>query len=137
MSEIVGRCGYRCDLCPAYTANIHGADDKQRVSDGWFTYYGFRIPPEQIQCDGCSDDSANARRIDPDCKVRACAITRGVDTCASCEQYPCDELKGKFVTRSWVEAKTGAPVPDEDYKTYVEPYEAEKALNRIRESDVQ
>jgi hypothetical protein len=137
MSEIVGRCGYRCDLCPAYTGNIHGLEERQRVSDGWFTYYGFRIPPEQILCEGCRAENPNAKRIDSDCKIRACAITRGVDTCASCEKSPCDELRAKFVTRSGVEDKTGASVPDKDYKAYVEPYEAEKVLNRIRESNIQ
>jgi hypothetical protein len=137
MKEILGRCGYRCDLCPAYIGNIHSAEDRQRVSDGWFKYYGFRIPPDQICCDGCRDEKADARRIDAECRVRTCAITRGFDTCASCERHPCDELKGKFVSRSQVEARTGAPVPDEDYKTYIEPYEADKVLNRIRESNNQ
>ena len=134
MSTITGRCGFRCDLCPAYTGNVHSPRDKQRVSDVWFTYYGFRIPPAQIHCDGCRDESPDAARIDDKCKVRACTITRNLDTCANCPQYPCDELNSKIVTRSSVEAHTGAPVPDEDYKTFVQPYEADKVLNKIRES---
>ncbi|MHC4560782.1 MAG: DUF3795 domain-containing protein [Planctomycetota bacterium] len=137
MNEILGRCGYRCDLCPAYKDNIDSSEDRQRVSDGWFKYYGFRIPPAEIYCDGCRDEKVNAKRIDAECKVRQCAITRGVDTCANCEQYLCDELKAKVVSRSSVEAKTGAHVPDEDYKRFVEPYEADKVLSRIRESNNQ
>lgn len=43
--QIVARCGFRCDLCPAYEENVHGPEDRQRASDGWFKYYGLGIPP--------------------------------------------------------------------------------------------
>ena len=49
MKEILSRCGYRCDLCLAYRPHIEAyPEDRQRLSDGWFKYFGFRIPPEEI-----------------------------------------------------------------------------------------
>jgi hypothetical protein len=36
MTPIVTRCGFRCDLCPAFHENVGGPEDQKRVSDGWF-----------------------------------------------------------------------------------------------------
>jgi hypothetical protein len=132
MSENIARCGYRCDLCPAHKNNIHSSADQQRVSDGWFKHYGFRIPFEQILCDGCRDTRPDAKRIDTNCEVRSCTIERNFDTCADCREYACEKLSAKIVSRSWVESRVGAPISEVDYKTYVQPYEADKVLNHIR-----
>jgi hypothetical protein len=135
MNESIARCGYVCDLCPAYKSNVHSPGDRQKVSDGWFKYFGFRIPPEQIICDGCRDSSSDARRIDSGCKVRSCTISRGFKTCAECDLYPCETLNEKIVSRASVESNFGSPIPDEDYKTFVQPYEADKILDRIRKKN--
>jgi hypothetical protein len=123
LTPIVARCGYRCDLCPAYKENIHGPADRQRTSDGWFKYYGFRIPPEQIGCDGCRDERPEARRIDTTCPIRPCAITRGVETCGQCPKCGCKQFKTRDVTREGVEKRLGSPIPFEDYRWFVLPYE--------------
>jgi hypothetical protein len=53
MEEIISRCGFRCDLCLAFKPNIEkNHQNQQKLSDGWFKYFGFRIPPDQIICDG-------------------------------------------------------------------------------------
>ena len=82
MEPILTRCGYRCDLCLAYRPNV-GRDpsSQQKLSDGWFTYFGFRIPPEQIVCDGCLADGTDIRLLDVGCPVRPCVVERGLDTC--------------------------------------------------------
>jgi len=51
--EILARCGFRCDLCLAYKDNIENNDQRQFLSDGWHKIYRFRIPPDNIYCDGC------------------------------------------------------------------------------------
>jgi hypothetical protein len=101
------RCGYRCDLCPAYRQNIHGPEDQQRTSDGWFKYYGFRIPPEQIRCDGCLDGRPEARRIDTTCPIGPCAISRGLTTCAACPDWGCERSKSRTVTRAHPRGRQG------------------------------
>ena len=133
MKPILARCGYRCDLCPAYRENIHEPTDRQRVSDGWFKYFGFRIPPEAIACDGCRDDRPDARRIDAACVVRPCAIARTIATCAQCADYGCPQLESRtVVTREWVEKRFGAALPPEDYLRFVQPYEGRARLEALR-----
>jgi hypothetical protein len=54
MTEILTRCGFRCDLCLAYKPNIEKhPENKQKLSDGWHKYFGFRIPPDEIYCEDC------------------------------------------------------------------------------------
>jgi len=58
MKAILTRCGYRCDLCLAYKPNIAKHPENQQIlSDGWFKYFGFRLPAEVICCDGCNASS--------------------------------------------------------------------------------
>jgi hypothetical protein len=123
LNPIIARCGYRCDLCPAYRENIHGPEDQQRTSDGWFKYYGFRVPPEQIRCDGCRDERPEARRIDTACPIRPCAIARCLNTCAQCPDRGCEHFASRTVTREWVEQRIGATVPQDDYERFILPYE--------------
>ena len=132
MEKIIARCGYRCDLCPAFKENIRGEEDQQRVSDGWYRYYGFRIPPETICCDGClAEECDRPRRIDPGCKVRLCAKQRGLPNCAYCNEYICDELAAKMVDTDEI-VKRAAPVPQEDHVRFIEPYNNRKTLDGIR-----
>ncbi len=120
---IVARCGYRCDLCPAYRENVHGPQDQQRTSDGWFKYYGFRIPPEQICCDGCLDERMEAHRIDRECPVRPCVMALGIDTCGACRRSECEHFKSREVTRESVEKRIRRPISPDDYRWFVLPYE--------------
>jgi hypothetical protein len=122
-TPVVARCGYRCDLCPAYKENIHSPEDQQRTSDGWFRYYGFRIPPEQIRCDGCREERPSAYRIDRECPVRPCVVARGIDTCGGCPRRDCEHFKSREVTRESVEKRIGKPISTEDYRWFVLPYE--------------
>ena len=133
MKEKMGFCGYRCELCPAYKDNITGDEDRQRTSDGWFKYYGFRIPPEEIYCDGClADDSTNPRRIDPECEVRACALGRGVANCAHCDDYICEKLSKKILDTDKIVVRAGGSIPRADFERFVNPYHNAKILKDIR-----
>ena len=88
MDQILTRCGYRCDLCLAYRPNIEQEPTNQtRLSDGWFKFFGFRLSPEEIVCDGCM--SENPTLIDQSCPVRPCVIEKGLDNCAQCDRYVC------------------------------------------------
>jgi len=128
----IARCGYRCDLCPAFKDNIRSEEDRQKVSDGWFRYYGFRIPPETICCDGCLvEDCNNPHRIDPDCAVRLCAEKRDLPNCAHCDEYICNKLAEKMVNPNKIVKQAGAPVPQEDYIRFIEPYNGRKVLDEI------
>ena len=87
---LISRCGINCRFCPSYRDHIKTDADKQRCSDIWFKFLGFRVEPATIRpCDGCATsvyygvDGADA----PDCAIRACATANGVQTCAHCSAY--------------------------------------------------
>lgn len=133
MKEKMGFCGYRCELCPAFKDNITSDEDRQRTSDGWFKYYGFRIPAEEIYCDGCSaDDSGNPRRIDPECDVRACAKGKDLPNCAHCEDFICEKLSKKIQNPNKIVQRAGGSIPREDFERFVKPYDSAKMLEDIR-----
>jgi hypothetical protein len=130
MEQIISKCGYRCDLCPAYEVNLKSEADKQRMSDAWKKYCGFQVPPEQIQsCPGCLVSGA-----DPTCTVRPCAIEKNVENCAHCEQFTCDKLKPKinFVEENVKEDLSN--IPEDDFNLFIKPFISREYLHKIRES---
>jgi len=131
MQPILTRCGYRCDLCLAYRPNLEQhPENRQILSDGWFTYFGFRIPPEQIHCDGCL--SEHSHLIDQECPVRPCVIQRGLQNCAECDEYICPKLSERLVTFEEIEMRLGHPIPEADHQRFIEPYENKSRLESLR-----
>lgn len=134
MQDIFAKCGINCGRCPSYKDNLITDADRQRCSDGWYTYHGFRLTPDKLRrCDGCQapDDESPVRYLN--CNTRKCALFNHVETCAHCSAYPCD-TPGIDVNREEVEARLGAPVPEEDYLLFIAPYESGKHLETIRAS---
>ena len=136
MEPVLTRCGYRCDLCLAYRPNLESnPENRQILSDGWFTYCGFRIPPEEILCDGCLAE--DARLVDTACPVRPCVIERGLPNCAACGQYICAKLEERMVSREEVRQRMRAEIPEEDYQRFILPYENKPRLEEIRAAGAQ
>jgi hypothetical protein len=131
MTPILTRCGYRCDLCLAYKPNVESNPaNQQKLSDGWHKYFGFRLSPEKIICDGCM--SNNPKLIDQTCPVRPCVIEKGLDNCSQCEQYVCEKLRQRLVVYEEVKNRIGAEIPDDDYLCFIRPYENKKRLVGLR-----
>jgi Protein of unknown function (DUF3795) len=131
MEPILTRCGYRCDLCLAYRPNVaQNPANQQILSDGWYRYFGFRIPPAEICCDGCLADKP--KLIDTTCPVRPCVIGKGLDNCSQCEHYVCDKLTERLVVYEEVRARAGAGIPEEDRARFIQPYENKRRLDALR-----
>jgi Protein of unknown function (DUF3795) len=132
VEEILTRCGYRCDLCLAYQPNVEAdPSNQQTLSDGWHKYFGFRIPAEQIVCDGCM--SEDPQLIDRECPVRPCVLDRALASCAQCPEYGCERLVERFVVYEEVAARMGAPIAEEDRARFIAPYENKRRLiERLR-----
>ena len=84
---MISYCGEMCTECSAYVATR--SDDAaalQRVADEWNARFGTSLRAEGCVCDGCIGEG---RRIGycRTCEVRACAIERGLENCAHCEEY--------------------------------------------------
>lgn len=122
MEPILTRCGYRCDLCLAYKPNIvENPSSQQKLSDGWHKYFGFRLSPAEICCDGCMVD--NPKLIDRSCPVRPCVIEKKLDNCSHCEHYVCEKLMQCLVVYEEVKRRVGAEIPEDDYICFIRPYE--------------
>lgn len=131
MNEILSRCGYRCDLCLAYRPNVEAnPSNQQTLSDGWHKYFGFRLPAEQIICDGCMAE--NPCLIDKKCPVRPCVLERGLANCAECPDYICEKLSDRLVVFEELAAKSPRPIPAEDRTRFIAPYENKARLDRLR-----
>lgn len=133
MEPILTRCGNRCDLCLAYKPNIETHPfDRKKLSDGWFKYYGFRTPEEEIYCEGCMQE--NSKLLDVECPVRPCVIEKGLENCSQCGDYVCSRLRRRIVTREDMTKQAGGEIPEEDYRCFIRPYENYFRLEELRKS---
>lgn len=130
MEEVLSLCGMRCDLCMAYRPNIEGhPENRQILSDGWYKYFGFRIPPEEIECDGCFPDGQPT--LDNECAVKPCVTKRNLENCAGCEEYICDKLSKILVTFESIQEKFEQPIPEVDRQRFIFPYENAARLVKL------
>ena len=94
MEEMIGYCGYNCHLCAARSDN---PAVRQKLVDGWHRIFGHQqYTVENVKCDGCLN---NGRLADKECKVRPCAIERGVQNCAYCEDFVCQKVSPLLASR--------------------------------------
>ncbi|MGD8604213.1 MAG: DUF3795 domain-containing protein [Anaerolineales bacterium] len=94
MEEMISYCGYSCHLCAARS------DDpavRQRLVDGWREIFGHQhYTADNVRCDGCRNDGLLA---DKNCQARPCAIERGVESCAHCDEFVCDKVGHLLASR--------------------------------------
>lgn len=83
-------CGTDCFACNAYLATINNDFKlKENVAQEWTKGFGKEYKPEDVHCDGCK--SANGKTCDycsSMCEMRSCAITKNIETCAHCSDFP-------------------------------------------------
>jgi hypothetical protein len=131
MNQILSHCGFRCDLCLAFKPNIEkNPQNKQKLSDGWYKYFGFRIPPKDIYCEGCMSETSNL--LDKECPVRPCVIEKKIIHCGNCDQYICDKLQERIVIYEEIRQKLKKEISEEDYRCFILPYENKKRLDAFR-----
>lgn len=128
-------CGYRCDLCKAYVANIDKKDEREELSRMWKKYYGLDVPTGDIYCDGCRNMKPDAKRVDTGCTVRVCVMEKGIKHCGDCEEYPCQKFNGR-IGLSFERAKKelGSDFDADEYKEYIEAYDNVTRINEYRNS---
>lgn len=129
MREMLSRCCFRCDLCLAWRPNIERDDRRRELSDAWFEYFGFRVQPEEIECDGCTADP-QAKTQDSCCPVRPCVLERGLENCSVCSDYPCDRIRERLIDFETLTA--GRTVSDRDRELFIRPYENRVRIEELR-----
>lgn len=137
MEKIVARCGFRCDTCRAYAANNHSYDDQVRVASAWAKYFGLKISPEKLRCNGCTGERCDNNDFpDLSCPIRACVIERGMNTCADCFDYPCEKMESRMKGVEEVIGRFKDMITHEEFEAYVAPYDSRKNLDELRDRRV-
>ncbi len=102
MNTKIAYCGLACDGCPIYLATQEQDITKKHairesVAQQLFEYYKIMVQPEDVNdCFGCQANATKMFTGCSDCSIRVCAISRKVDSCAVCVEYPCDRLTDHF-----------------------------------------
>ncbi len=137
MSQLISRCGYRCDVCPAYVGNNKTIADQLSVAEGWSKYFGLKIPPETIRCNGCLSVYRGGYDFpDASCPIRSCVMENNMETCADCFGYPCDKLESRMSSVESAITQFKDKAPKKEFDTYVAPYDARGTLNELRDRRV-
>ena len=132
MEPHLSLCGFRCDLCLAYRPNIEAhPENRQMLSDGWHTYFGFRLSPEDIPCDGCAANSPVT--LDQGCQVKPCVTQKGLANCADCDAYICEKLTERLISFDEIQEKFEHPIPKADRQRFIQPYENAQRLKDLRQ----
>lgn len=101
MGGMMAYCGLSCDSCPIHLATLEPDGPTRQalradIARSCREEYGLALEPGDISdCDGCR---AGERLFSgcADCRIRPCAAGRGLESCASCDDYPCDVLEAHF-----------------------------------------
>jgi hypothetical protein len=90
-------CGMECSQCPTYQATQ--SDDlqaRETAAGQWSKIFRMRLSAEEINCDGCKSDGGRLFGHCRTCRIKQCCTRRGLDSCAGCEEYACEELSAFF-----------------------------------------
>lgn len=103
MGKIIAYCGGRCDTCTIFLATREDNDEKKHkmrveIAREIKKLYGEDCKPEDVtDCDGCKAEGGRLNSGCSNCQVRKCAMERGVETCAHCDEYICKKLEEFFL----------------------------------------
>ncbi|MDX1797273.1 MAG: DUF3795 domain-containing protein [Candidatus Lokiarchaeia archaeon] len=87
--KMIGFCGYNCFLCAARSDDIKL---REKLVNAWRKYLGHEMyTAENVACDGCK--SKGNKIADKNCQARPCAREKGFESCAECNEFPCNKVK--------------------------------------------
>ncbi|UCE99703.1 MAG: DUF3795 domain-containing protein [Planctomycetota bacterium] len=99
MDEIIGYCGSTCHKCAIYLATREQNEEKRYkmradIAEQIKKLYGQECKPEDVtDCDGCKTEDDRLFAASRNCQVRKCGRQKGVENCAHCNEYPCEEFE--------------------------------------------
>jgi hypothetical protein len=134
----LAKCGCDCSRCPTYRENLKTPAQRAQCSAGWEKCIGLRISPEKLRpCDGCAVPDKERHVYYLNCKVRRCATVNGINNCAYCEGFPCEELSKvhslqKINDRREFNKSRGRNLTAAEYRDFVAPYTGMTRLSKFR-----
>ena len=97
MNKMIAFCGLTCTECPAFIATRKDDDEeRKKVAELWSKEFNYEIKPEDINCDGCLEESDLLFSHCKVCEIRKCGRKKEVKNCAYCSDYACEKLTKFF-----------------------------------------
>ncbi|MFA5415597.1 MAG: DUF3795 domain-containing protein [Methanoregula sp.] len=91
VKEMTAPCGLDCFNCPCYLANDNDVIRKQIA----LQLKERGLPSDKVTCRGCRKENGicplGGMRTEP-CKAYKCVSSKGIESCADCSDFPCDNL---------------------------------------------
>ena len=101
MNAWIACCGLDCASCEARLATERNDDAlRRRVARLWSELNGADITPEMIHCTGCRMEGVKTPYCESLCPIRRCAMGKGLETCAGCEEMDVCEQLGAVLQNS-------------------------------------
>ena len=93
MPEMIAYCGLVCTNCLTYLATQANDDAaRQKTADFYEKKSGFKLKPEDINCDGCLSVGGKLIGYCHSCEIRKCVTNKNVTHCVKCDEQPCEKL---------------------------------------------
>jgi Protein of unknown function (DUF3795) len=140
LSGLVAKCGIDCGSCPwgPYPRKGMTAEEFGRFRNSAKRILGYM--PIKTPCLTCQVPDAKipkgSKLPNRKCLIRQCVDGAKVANCAYCSRFPCDTLKATsgLWNRENIEKRLGAPISEEEYHAFVEPFEGIGRLQTVRAS---
>jgi len=89
----IAYCGLDCSGCDVFRATAFDDNQlRQDYADKIKLDWKIDIDPASVNCYGCRDARPKTGYC-ASCEVRQCTAERGLDNCATCEDYGCEKLQ--------------------------------------------
>ncbi len=90
---MISYCGINCEECPAYLVHINDNETLRIETAKKWSSPEYPVSPKDVFCTGCKSDEEPHFKWCEDCPLRECGSARSVETCAHCDQFPCDKVR--------------------------------------------
>ncbi len=134
----LSKCGIDCNKCP------WGPTPRKSMTLWEFEQFQIHskkvlgFMPIKSPCVTCQipdvEIPKNSKLPNRKCLIRQCVDKAGITNCAHCMRFPCDTLNATagLWNRKSIEARLGRQISDEEYHTFVEPFEGIIRLMAVR-----
>ncbi len=93
---MLGYCGINCDECAAYKGAVN--TDIGQLEKAAGNYWDGAYSAQEWVCLGCTPaDQSFLAKYCATCKIRDCAIEKGVQNCAACDGYESCKMLKDFI----------------------------------------
>jgi hypothetical protein len=104
MKQQISYCGLLCHSCPIHLATRENDEPKKyemrtEIAEQCTKLFGTEYRPEDINdCDGCRTEGGRLFSGCKTCLIRSCAKDKGLENCACCSEYACEQLLKFYAT---------------------------------------